>query len=418
MNSSFSLNLSHNSLISVNDSNILSNNFSLASRFTDTVTWSLGAVGNYASRAVNEVFDALMLSEDRAGSPAGSQDRSVHRSLTSTRETTARGSRSGRNGRAPESGNTVTTRSTSTTVSRTSPSRPPSSATSRDKVKEKPRRRSSSKVFRRSRKSGRHSSHRLSSTGSTSTRGTPLVTPDGESYYADTDRSSKGKSTVSLKMAHSHLPQSILKRGRQVSDSRGTAIEISGDTIYPDKGVRITSPAVTKTAVPSPSSAFPTYLVDSVALTVQPGPSGISQSSKRLASHNTEVTSTTGPSQPVPKERLSDSSGTSLQPSVPNPPGENHWLRLTPSSYPSQATATGPSAQDFEGSPAVGLLIRRTHFRWRTSGGPSDADLNDCNTVRAKYKEVVGSGYMPYTMNTFSIDLENSGSSKRASKGI
>lgn len=150
MNSSFSLNLSHNSLISVNDSNILSNNFSLASRFTDTVTWSLGAVGNYASRAVNEVFDALMLSEDRAGSPAGSQDRSVHRSLTSTRETTARGSRSGRNGRAPESGNTVTTRSTSTTVSRTSPSRPPSSATSRDKVKEKPRRRSSSKVFRRS----------------------------------------------------------------------------------------------------------------------------------------------------------------------------------------------------------------------------------------------------------------------------
>jgi len=38
--------------------------------------------------------------------------------------------------------------------------------------------------------------------------------------------------------------------------------------------------------------------------------------------------------------------------------------------------------------------------------------------VRAKYKEVVGSGYMPYTMNTFSIDLENSGSSKRASKGI
>lgn len=137
MNSSFSLNLSHNSLISVNDSNILSNNFSLASRFTDTVTWSLGAVGNYASRAVNEVFDALMLSEDGAGSPAGSQDRSVHRSLTSTRETTARGSRSGRNGRAPESGNTVTTRSTSTTVSRTSPSRPPSSATSRDKVKEK-----------------------------------------------------------------------------------------------------------------------------------------------------------------------------------------------------------------------------------------------------------------------------------------
>jgi len=96
MNSSFSLNLSYNSLISVNDSNILSNNFSLASRFTDTVTWSLGAVGNYASRAVNEVFDALMLSEDRAGSSAGSQDRSVHRSLTSTRETTARGSRSGR----------------------------------------------------------------------------------------------------------------------------------------------------------------------------------------------------------------------------------------------------------------------------------------------------------------------------------
>ena len=149
MNSSFSLNLSHNSLISVNDSNILSNNFSLASRFTDTVTWSLGAVGNYASRAVNEVFDALMLSEDGAGSPAGSQDRSVHRSLTSTRETTARGSRSGRNGRAPESGYRHDAIDLDT-VSRTSPSRPPSSATSRDKVKEKPRRRSSSKVFRRS----------------------------------------------------------------------------------------------------------------------------------------------------------------------------------------------------------------------------------------------------------------------------
>lgn len=161
-------------------------------------------------------------------------------------------------------------------------------------------------------------------------------------------------------MAHSHLPQSILKRGRQVSDSRGTAIEISGDTIYPDKGVRITSPAVTKTAVPSPSSAFPAYLVDSVALTVQPGPSGISQSSNRLASHTTQVTSTTGPSQPVPKERLSDSSGTSLQPSVPNPPGENHWLRLTPSSYPSQVTATGPSAQDFEVSSCGPLVSEDT----------------------------------------------------------